>query len=285
MNYIGLNKYDTANGDGIRVSLFVSGCSVHCKGCFNSEAWDFGAGQPFTEKTKAEIIEALNQDYIDGFSLLGGDPFETAHELILTDLLYSIRKECPDKSIWAWTGRKFDDIKYSPLMQYIDVLIDGPFIEAKKDSTLKYRGSSNQQIHNIKQMNMDFVKDFMAVLGVIQSGLYTLLEITEQHKVNTTPDNYSEYIKEEYREFIAEKDGTPEQYKELCDLIWTCIQKANKQHYDLAKGMAALVDEYTSKFYTADGVFKPIYRDDGKLLKNTGFKKADFNKLFNKETR
>lgn len=127
--------------------------------------------------------------------------------------------------------------------------------------------------------DMTFVRDFMSVMGVIQSGLYTLLEATEQGKVKETPDNYSTYIEEEFKEFMAEKDGTPEQFKELCDLMWVCIQKANKQGYNLSKGMAALVDEYLSKFYTEDGKYQPIYRADGKLMKNTGFKKADFSKL------
>lgn len=127
--------------------------------------------------------------------------------------------------------------------------------------------------------NMTFVRDFMSVMGVIQSGLYTLLEATEQGKVKEIPDNYSTYIEEEFKEFMAEKDGTPEQFKELCDLMWVCIQKANKQGYNLSKGMAALVDEYLSKFYTEDGKYQPIYRADGKLMKNTGFKKADFSKL------
>lgn len=131
--------------------------------------------------------------------------------------------------------------------------------------------------------DMTFVKDFMSVMGVIQSGLYTLLEATEQGKVATTPDNYSTYIQEEFKEFMAEKDGTPEQFKELCDLIWVCIQKANKQGYNLSSGMATLVEEYLSKFYTKEGEYQPIYRADGKLMKNTGFKKADFSKLMNKK--
>lgn len=134
--------------------------------------------------------------------------------------------------------------------------------------------------------NVDFVRDFMAVMGVVQSGLCVLLEMTENNKdVKKTPDNYSTYIDEEFKEFMAEKDGTPEQFKELCDLIWVCIQKANKQGYNLSKGMAALVEEYTSKFYTEDGEFQPIFRADGKLMKNTGFKKADFTKLMPKETK
>lgn len=132
--------------------------------------------------------------------------------------------------------------------------------------------------------NVDFVRNFMSVMGVVQSGLCTLLEMTENNKdVQKTPDNYSLYIEEEFKELMDEKDGTPEQFKELCDLIWVCIQKANKQGYNLAAGMTALVDEYVSKFYTEDGKYQPIFRADGKLMKNTGFKKADFTKLMTKK--
>lgn len=106
------------------------------------------------------------------------------------------------------------------------------------------------------------------------------LQVLKENAIVEMPaDNYSKYIQEEFNEFIVEHDKTAEQYKELCDLIWVCIQKANMQGYDLSKGLQELVDEYFSKFYTKDGVFMPIYRDDGKLLKNTGFKKADFKKL------
>lgn len=147
MNYVGLNFYDTANGDGIRVSLFVSGCRMHCKGCFNQESWSFYAGEPFTEETKAKIIDALGHDYVSGFSLLGGEPFEPEHEAVLDDLLKTIKVTYPDKTIWAWTGKTLYRVQDSPLLQYIDVLVDGPYIEALADKTLKYRGSSNQEIH------------------------------------------------------------------------------------------------------------------------------------------
>lgn len=147
MNYVGLNFYDTANGDGIRVSLFVAGCRMHCKGCFNQESWSFYAGEPFTEETKAKIIDALGQDYVSGFSLLGGEPFEPEHEAVLDDLLKTIKVTYPDKTIWAWTGKTLYRVQDSPLLQYIDVLVDGPYIEALADKTLKYRGSSNQEIH------------------------------------------------------------------------------------------------------------------------------------------
>lgn len=128
-------------------------------------------------------------------------------------------------------------------------------------------------------MNKNDIKKFVGDIQCVQHGLDELLQITEE-QMPEKKDMYTKYIEEEFKEFMAEKDGTPEQFKELCDLIWVCIQKANKQGYSLRKGMQALVDEYCSKFYNAEGKYEPIYREDGKLLKNTGFKKADFSKLY-----
>lgn len=149
MNYCGLNFCDTANGDGVRVSLFVSGCTLHCKECFNKELWNFNYGKLFTNEVKESIIKALKNPYIKGFSLLGGDPFEYQHFDVLLDLLKTIKKECPNKDVWVWTGRQFKNIKDSELLKYIDVLIDGPFIKELKNTSLKYRGSSNQNIIHI----------------------------------------------------------------------------------------------------------------------------------------
>ena len=146
MNYIGLNKYDTANGPGIRVSLFVSGCTLCCKGCFNKESWKFNAGLPFTETVKQDIIKELKNPWISGFSLLGGDPLEPKLHSEVHDLVKSIKSEVPDKDIWLWTGRLYEDEKDNEILNYVDVLIDGPFIQELKDSNLKYRGSSNQKI-------------------------------------------------------------------------------------------------------------------------------------------
>ena len=160
MYYCGLNKYDTSNGPGIRVSLFVSGCRMHCKGCFNPESWDFNYGEKFNiNKDGKEIVTLLSNPYIEGFSLLGGDPFEPEHEHELLALLINIKMQYPNKTIWAWTGRKYDQIKNSPLLEYIDVLVDGPFIEHLKDSKLKYRGSSNQrilQLHPFKDITNEY---------------------------------------------------------------------------------------------------------------------------------
>lgn len=146
MNYIGLNKYDTANGEGIRVSLFVSGCTLCCKGCFNKESWKFNAGLPFTETVKQDIIKELKNPWISGFSLLGGDPLEPKLHSEVLDLVKSIKSEIHNKDIWLWTGRLYENEKDNEILNYVDVLIDGPFIQELKDSNLKYRGSSNQKI-------------------------------------------------------------------------------------------------------------------------------------------
>jgi anaerobic ribonucleoside-triphosphate reductase activating protein len=149
MNYIGLNKYDTANGPGIRVSLFVSGCTLCCKGCFNKESWKFNAGLPFTDSIKNDIINELKKSWISGFSLLGGDPLEPKLHSEVLDLVKSIKSEIPNKDIWLWTGRIYENIINNDILKYIDVLIDGPFIQEFSDKTLKYKGSKNQRIINI----------------------------------------------------------------------------------------------------------------------------------------
>jgi len=149
MNYIGLNKYDTANGPGIRVSLFVSGCTLHCKGCFNQESWDFNGGKEFTSETLNDIIKTLKEPHISGFSILGGDPLEPEHFNDVYNIVKTVKKEVPDKTIWLWTGRLYEKVKENRILDYVDVLIDGPFkIDLK--GNLKYRGSSNQRIIFLK---------------------------------------------------------------------------------------------------------------------------------------
>lgn len=149
MNYIGLNKYDTANGPGIRVSLFVSGCTLHCKGCFNQESWDFNGGKEFTSETLNGIIKTLKEPHISGFSILGGDPLEPEHFDDVYNIVKTVKKEVPDKTIWLWTGRLYEKVKENRILDYVDVLIDGPFkIDLK--GNLKYRGSSNQRIIFLK---------------------------------------------------------------------------------------------------------------------------------------
>lgn len=156
MNYCNIKNFDIANGYGVRVSLFVSGCTNACKGCFQPETWDFEYGNPFTKKTEDEILKMMDEDFIDGLTLLGGDPFEPANQKALIGFLKRVRKERPTKNIWAFTGFTFEELKtegsYSrtdvtdEILDLIDVLIDGRFEEDKKDIRLQFRGSSNQRL-------------------------------------------------------------------------------------------------------------------------------------------
>lgn len=144
MKYCGLNKEDTVNGPGIRVSLFVSGCRNHCAGCFNPETWDFEHGEAYTQQTEKEIIEAVNAPYISGLSLLGGDPFEPENENALLTLAQQVK--AAGKTVWCWTGYTLEQLDDHPLLKYIDVLVDGPFIQNQKDLSLPYAGSRNQRV-------------------------------------------------------------------------------------------------------------------------------------------
>ena len=156
MNYGNIKECDIADGPGVRVSLFVSGCRHHCKGCFNKETWDFGYGKPYTRETEDEIIRLLAPSYIQGLTLLGGEPFEPENQNELTGLLRRVRKTYPDKDIWCYTGYLYDvDLPEGgkvhtevtdEMLSYIDVLVDGEFIEEEKDVTLVFRGSRNQRI-------------------------------------------------------------------------------------------------------------------------------------------
>lgn len=161
MNYADIKIADVANGKGVRVSLFVSGCTHHCKGCFNSQAWDFNYGKEFTEKEVSKIIQELNHPYISGLSILGGEPLEYTNQKGLLPLVKRIKEELPNKNIWCYTGYTFDEDvmgkmfenwkETKELMSYIDVLVDGKFEENKKDLNLKFRGSSNQRIIDVKE--------------------------------------------------------------------------------------------------------------------------------------
>lgn len=161
MYYGTIKNCDIANGPGVRVSLFVSGCRNCCKGCFNPETWDFSYGTPYTEETERYIIELLKPSYINGLSLLGGEPFEPENQRELVGLLKKIRTEYPEKDIWCYTGyvyeqdltkggRKYTEVT-DELLSYVDVLVDGQFIEEQKDLTLAFRGSSNQRILHLRK--------------------------------------------------------------------------------------------------------------------------------------
>ncbi len=159
MNYATIKNCDIANGPGVRVSLFVSGCTHHCKGCFNEVAWDFEYGEPFTQDTIDSILKMLEPPYVQGITLLGGEPFEPQNQGAIVDLLRQIKAKMPEKSVWAFSGYLFDkDIMAGKLgtkeitqefVGYLDVLVDGPFILEKKDLTLRFRGSSNQRLIDV----------------------------------------------------------------------------------------------------------------------------------------
>lgn len=159
MNYATIKNYDIANGPGVRVSLFVSGCTHHCPGCFNEEAWDFGYGEPFTQAVIDNILNMLKPSYVKGLTLLGGEPFEPQNQPDIVKLLRQVKSQYPEKSIWAFSGYLFDrDILAGRLgpweiteefLSYLDVLVDGPFVMAKKDMSLRFRGSSNQRLIDV----------------------------------------------------------------------------------------------------------------------------------------
>ena len=156
MNYAKIRNYDIANGEGVRTSLFVSGCTNHCPGCFNEVAWDFGYGEPFTQQTIDTILDMLRPDYIRGLTLLGGEPFEPENQGAIVELLRQIKREMPQKSIWAFSGYLFEkDILSGRLgdtreyLSYLDVLVDGRFVEAQHDISLRFRGSSNQRLLDV----------------------------------------------------------------------------------------------------------------------------------------
>lgn len=151
MNYAGIKKVDVANGPGVRVSLFVSGCRNHCKGCFNPETWDFSYGQPFTRKTEKEIIKALRPSWIQGLSILGGEPMEPENQEGLLPFLKTVKEELPGKDIWLYTGCSFESVSGSPLLPFVDVVVDGPFLEEEKDPALAFRGSRNQRIITLEK--------------------------------------------------------------------------------------------------------------------------------------
>ncbi|MBE7042731.1 MAG: anaerobic ribonucleoside-triphosphate reductase activating protein [Ruminococcaceae bacterium] len=151
MNYATIKSHDIANGPGVRVSLFVSGCPHHCPGCFNEETWDYQYGILYTKETEEEIITALSPTYIKGFSLLGGEPFVPEHQAVLLPLLQRIKETLPQKTIWAYSGYTWETLPDKQLLPYVDVLVDGPFIEAKKDLNLRFRGSGNQRLIDVQK--------------------------------------------------------------------------------------------------------------------------------------
>lgn len=161
MNYGKIKEYDIADGEGIRITLFVSGCTNYCKGCFQPETWDFNYGKPFTCETENRILTFLQNDFVDGLTLLGGEPMEPENQRTLVKLCREVKAMFPKKTIWSYTGfvyendllpgrRKHCEVT-DELLTYIDVLVDGPFVEELADITLTFRGSSNQRIIDMKE--------------------------------------------------------------------------------------------------------------------------------------
>jgi anaerobic ribonucleoside-triphosphate reductase activating protein len=161
MNYGTIKPVDIANGAGVRVALFVSGCTRRCPGCFNPETWDFSYGEPFTPAVGDRIMELLDRSYINGLSLLGGEPFEPDNQRGLLPLVRRVRDELPGKTVWAYTGYVYErDLcpgggayceATDELLSAIDVLVDGPFIERRKNISLKFRGSDNQRLLDLPE--------------------------------------------------------------------------------------------------------------------------------------
>ena len=161
MYYGTIKNFDVADGPGCRVSLFVSGCRNHCPGCFNQETWDFHYGQEFTAETEQIILQALAPDYIQGLSLLGGDPFEPENQRELLHLLRNVKAAFPKKDIWAYTGYTLEKLQNAEghprcevtdeMLSMIDILVDGPFFEARKNISLRFRGSDNQRIIDLPE--------------------------------------------------------------------------------------------------------------------------------------
>ena len=157
MRYNKIRKMDISNGEGVRVSLFVQGCNFHCKGCFNAEAWDFNGGKEFTSETLNTLLDLCDKDYIAGLSILGGEPMHPNNREAVVDIMRAFKFRFPDKNLWMWTGYTLDDLlaendeDIKSMLIYLDYLIDGQFVEEKKNLKLKWAGSDNQRWIDIKK--------------------------------------------------------------------------------------------------------------------------------------
>ena len=158
MHYGEIKGCHVANGPGVRVTLFVSGCTNHCKGCFQPQTWDFAYGEPFDGAAQQRVLDLLAPDYVSGLTLLGGEPFEPQNQPAIVELLRQVKSTCPNKSIWAFSGYLFQDILSGRLgpweitkeyLSYLDVLVDGPFMESRKNLALRFRGSENQRLIDV----------------------------------------------------------------------------------------------------------------------------------------
>lgn len=161
MNYASIKNCDVANGEGVRISLFVSGCTHHCKNCFNQEAWDFNYGETFDEEAQNKVLELLKPDYISGLTLLGGEPMEPCNQKALLPFIQKVKELYPDKTIWCYSGYLFDkqilqdmanQYEFTmPLLQLFDVMVDGKYVDELHDLSIRFRGSSNQRIIDVQK--------------------------------------------------------------------------------------------------------------------------------------
>lgn len=170
MRYNLIRKMDIADGPGVRVSIFMQGCAFHCKNCFNTETWDFNGGKEFTNDTINEVLDLCNQGHIKGLSILGGEPLHPNNIEGTTKLAKAFKEKYPEKNLWVWSGFKFDeDLQGKEVLNYIDVLVDGQYKDELHDFTLKWRGSSNQRVidvkESLKQNDVVLLKDNNELVG------------------------------------------------------------------------------------------------------------------------
>ncbi|MBR1749083.1 MAG: anaerobic ribonucleoside-triphosphate reductase activating protein [Bacilli bacterium] len=151
MRFAKIRKMDISNGPGVRVSIFFQGCPFHCKNCFNPETWDFNGGEEYTEEVKERVLDLAQFSHIKGLSILGGEPLDDKNIEGSFELAKSFKERYPDKTIWLWTGNLFENKKDKEIMKYLDVLVDGPYQDEKRDPRLKWKGSSNQRVIDVKK--------------------------------------------------------------------------------------------------------------------------------------
>ena len=151
MRYNLIRKMDISNGPGVRVSIFMQGCQFHCKNCFNPETWDFNGGEEFTDDTIKKVLDLCDKSEVKGLSILGGEPMHPVNIEGTTKLAKAFKEKFPEKDIWAWSGFRYEDLKDKEVLKYIDVLVDGTYKDELHDPTLKWKGSSNQRVVDIKK--------------------------------------------------------------------------------------------------------------------------------------
>lgn len=152
MRYNKIRKMDIADGPGVRVSIFLQGCSFNCKNCFNQETHDFNGGKEFNQETVDEVMDLCKKDYVKGLSILGGEPMHPKNIEATEMLAKEFKKEFPNKSLWVWSGYTYEDyLKKQDVMKYIDVIVDGQYVDELHDPTLKWRGSSNQRVIDVQK--------------------------------------------------------------------------------------------------------------------------------------